>query len=121
MEIDLETLLQRESRAAAKLEAAKEDYQKTSYAIREEIGSRLEALRTGAGMTRERMTALIGGSNRNLLMTAERPAAQKQYFGVPRLLEIVEQYKWAIAVAEAMPAPLPLKKRGRPRKEAVPQ
>jgi hypothetical protein len=107
-----------EAKAVADLEAAHEAYRTASRKLRQEISAHLEAIRTEAGITRERMGALIGASNRNLIFMAEKPVEGGRFFGVPRLLEILAKYEAAIAFHRAVGGPLEIKGRGRPRKNS---
>lgn len=106
----LKSLLEQEYQHRANLREAEETYRKASLVIRVELGRILAAERDRAGLSRQRLSILLGCSIQKIF-AAECPDKVNNPYSVPVMLDLIEQ---ARKVADyCQNNPLPVAKRGR--------
>ena len=103
-------LLEQEYQHRADLREAEEIYRQASLGIRAELGRLLAAERQRAGLSRQRLSILLGCSIQKIF-AAECPEKVNNPYSVPVMLDLIEQ---ARKVADyCQNNPLPVAKRGR--------
>ena len=103
-------LLEQEYQHRADLREAEEIYRQASLGIRAELGRLLAAERQRAGLSRQRLSILLGCSIQKIF-AAECPEKVNNPYSVPVMLDLIEQ---ARKVADyCQNKPLPVAKRGR--------
>lgn len=106
----LKSLLEQEYQHRANLREAEETYRKASLGVRIELGRILAAERDRAGLSRQRLSILLGCSIQKIF-AAECPDKVNNPYSVPVMLDLIEQ---ARKVADyCQNNPLPVAKRGR--------
>lgn len=106
----LKTLLEQEYQHRADLREAEETYRQASLGVRVELGRLLAAERDRAGLSRQRLSILLGCSIQKIF-AAECPEKVNNPYSVPVMLDLIEQ---ARKVADyCQNNPLPVAKRGR--------
>lgn len=106
----IKTLLEQEYQHRADLREAEEIYRQASLGIRAELGRLLAAERQRAGLSRQRLSILLGCSIQKIF-AAECPEKVNNPYSVPVMLDLIEQ---ARKVADyCQNNPLPVAKRGR--------
>ena len=110
MNSTLKALLEQEYQHRADLREAEEAYRQASLGIRAELGRLLAAERDRAGLSRQRLSILLGCSIQKIF-AAECPEKVNNPYSVPVMLDLIEQ---ARKVADyCQNNPLPVAKRGR--------
>lgn len=106
----IKTLLEQEYQHRADLREAEETYRQASLSVRVELGRLLAAERGRAGLSRQRLSILLGCSIQKIF-AAECPEKVNNPYSVPVMLDLIEQ---ARKVADyCQNNPLPSAKRGR--------
>ncbi len=106
----LKALLEQEYQHRADLREAEEAYRQASLSTRAELGRILAAERDRAGLSRQRLSILLGCSIQKIF-AAECPEKVNNPYSVPVMLDLIEQ---ARKVADyCQNNPLPVAKRGR--------